>query len=129
MKLPRNITELRRTILWEIRWEIWKILSKILRPYRRSGLGVKEVIVPDIHIWPTDYTKTVKRYVLADRGGAVWINGSIFGLLTGMVKADRSSSDCRDLLRDTPEDAAKDQNHWYHFEKQGEKYVMVEDES
>lgn len=118
MRLSKKINELGVKI---------PLVYKARSTYRRGGIRVKEVIVPDRHIWPTDYTATVKRYALVDRGGAVWINGRIFGLLTSMVKADRSSSDCRDLLRDTPEDAAKDQNHWYRTEKHDGKYVMVID--
>ncbi len=75
-------------------------------------LKVKEVIVPDPAIWPTDYSKRVKRWSLVDERGVVWANGRQFGLLHMVVTADRSSYDARYILRESPSEAWIDLIRW-----------------
>ena len=77
---------------------------------------VIEVQIYDPNIWLVDYSRKVTRYALVDDVG-VWINGHPFGLLRNMIACDRSTNDCRDLLRETPEEAWKDQTQWYHMER------------
>ena len=90
---------------------------------------VVEINVPDREIWPTDYTQRVKRYALVDGDNhdVVWVNGHVFGFLDNMTKADRTSRDCRYLLRETKEEALKDSEQWYHFEydQTNKRYITV----
>jgi hypothetical protein len=71
-------------------------------------LQVQRIDVPDPDVWPTDYSKTVVRYSLVDERGVVYLGGRGFGVLEGMVQADRTSSDCRYLLRKTELEALND---------------------
>lgn len=90
---------------------------------------VEEVMVFDHKVWPTDKTYRVKRYALVEDDGFVWVNGHGFGFLISMCDSDRSSSDCRYLLRATEEEALKDSEQWYHFEleEDGKHYRTVID--
>lgn len=85
---------------------------------------VEQVIVPDPEIWPTDPHQTVIRYVLLDENDWWWLQGHPFGVLRSW-KFDRSSSDPRQYLRETEEDAWKDQKQWYDWELVDGQYQKV----
>lgn len=76
---------------------------------------VVEVQVADRSIWEHGEPQMVTRYALMDETLVIWVQGHPFGFLENMIKNDRSSSDCRYLLRKTPEDAQKDIKQWYTF--------------
>lgn len=76
---------------------------------------VVEVQVADRSIYDDGEPQMVTRYALMDETCVIWVQGHQFGFLENMMKNDRSSSDCRYLLRKSAEDAWKDRQQWYTF--------------
>lgn len=89
-----------------------------------SEFHVEKLTVPDPTVWPTDPNQTVTRYALIDENNWWWVQGHPFGVLRSM-RYDRTSSDARQYLRETEEDAWKDVKQWYSWELRDGRYHQV----
>ena len=94
---------------------------------------IDSIMIEDPDIWPViPGENLVRRYASVDQRGVVWINANSFGFLHSMIAIDRSTLDCRHLLRKTSDEALLDQSERHSLKldlKTGNLITVSNDET